>query len=61
MISSQQSEAFWSFLITDRRLLIPDLLVREEREMKTAASRQWAEPILKSDCPDVSKRFDRDA
>jgi hypothetical protein len=34
-------------------------LVHEEREMKTAVSRLWTEPILKPVGPDVSKRSDR--
>ena len=47
-------------LITDYRSPAPDQLVREEREMKTAASRQWRHGP-KTDRPDVSKRSDRDA
>ena len=43
----RQSSVIRTDLITDYRPLIPDLLVHEEREMKTAVSRLWTEPILK--------------
>jgi hypothetical protein len=57
---SNQKPAIRKRLITEYRLLTPEQLVREEREMKTAASCQWAFDLA-IDRPDVSKRSDKDA
>ncbi len=35
------------------------VFVREERETKTAGSRQWSSPLWRTTAPDVSKRSER--